>query len=92
MPPRNVAPAPQKLPDDPLWIEITRSDGEQRTWPSNTTYIEDANGEINWMCHVPIDGDVAIRWRLAVGNAIALDYFGPERTCSPTYTTYHLTK
>ncbi|KAJ3543210.1 hypothetical protein NMY22_g3221 [Coprinellus aureogranulatus] len=75
MAPRNVAPGAQKVPDDPIWIDITRSDGEQRTWPSNTTYIEDANGEINWMKHVPIDQDVALRWRLAVGNAIALDSF-----------------
>lgn len=78
---RNIGTSGARVPSDPLWIDIPRSDGDQRWWPTNTTYIEDG-GEINWMKVVDLDDDVALRWRLGVGNKISLDRSPEGGVCS----------
>ncbi|KAF6761617.1 hypothetical protein DFP72DRAFT_879139 [Ephemerocybe angulata] len=64
-----------KVPVDAEYIDFPRSDGDQRTWPRNTT-DEVRDGEVNYMQALPIDHPVAIKWRLAVGNVCAVDIGG----------------
>lgn len=76
---RNATGNPNlKIPDNPVLIDFPRSDGDPRTWPSNTQYVEDNEGNINWMKEIGLEHPIAIKWRLVVGKALAVD-IGRER-------------
>jgi len=70
---RIAANASVSLPDNPVWIEFPRSDGNSSSWPKNTSLVYAPDGSVNWMKEVGIDEGIALKWRKAVGHAIALD-------------------
>jgi hypothetical protein len=61
------------LPENPLWLEFTRSDGDSSTWPSNsrTQRVVDAQGHVNFHRVIELDESHAVRWRTEVGAAVA---------------------
>lgn len=69
------------LPANPIYIDFPRSDGDPSSRPSNTEYVEDSNGQINWMEACDIDDPRSVRWRLgiAAGAAKQLDMPGADR-------------
>ncbi|KAJ7066548.1 hypothetical protein C8F01DRAFT_1019945 [Mycena amicta] len=67
------------LPNNPLYIDFLRSDGDRRTWPSHTTEVVDDEGNVNFMRAVPLDEPLAVKWRTGVGDAIAMHFNYPER-------------
>jgi hypothetical protein len=84
---RNATGNPNlKIPANPVYIDFPWSDGDSRTWPSNIQYVVDNEGQVNYMKELEIDHPIALKWRLIVGKALALD-MGRERTiscpCSP---------
>ncbi|KAF7308486.1 Actin-related protein 8 [Mycena chlorophos] len=62
------------LPDNPIFIDFPRSDGDARTWPTKTTEVVDADGEVNFMRPVPLDESLAVKWRMGVADAMALQF------------------
>ncbi|KAJ4466097.1 hypothetical protein C8J55DRAFT_609374 [Lentinula edodes] len=67
-----------ELPPNPVFREIERSDGDQDTWPQNTTRIVDSDGQVNYMQYVPSDEGMAIKWRVQVGQALANAFNWPK--------------
>lgn len=61
------------LPENPTFIEFIRSDGDERLWPTNTTYVVDHEGHVNFMQPLDLDSSVVIQWRVSVGNALAIE-------------------
>ncbi|OCH85503.1 hypothetical protein OBBRIDRAFT_798107 [Obba rivulosa] len=59
------------LPNNPTWIEFPRSDGDERTWPKNTTRVVDHEGHVNYMQPTDLDERVAINWRTNVAAKVA---------------------
>ena len=77
---RNATGNPNlKIPANPVYIDFPRTDGDPRTWPTNTQYVEDNEGQINWMKELEWDHPIALKWRMIVGKALAVD-MGRERT------------
>lgn len=68
---RNINTKDGVLPPDPSWIVINESDGDSRRWPTNTTEVVDAEGQVNFMQPLPVDHPAAIKWRISCGAAIA---------------------
>lgn len=60
------------LPENPEWLEFTRSDGSTSNLPKNTKQIVDSDGQVNFMRPVPLDEGLAIGWRVAVGAQLAI--------------------
>lgn len=59
------------LPQNPIWIEFERTDGDQTQWPPNTTRIVDREGHVNYMRVASIDEPLSLKWRVEVGKALA---------------------
>ena len=59
------------LPENPTWIEFSRSDGNASLLPKNTTRIVDEEGQVNYMRPVGLDESLAIMWRVSIGTALA---------------------
>jgi hypothetical protein len=59
------------LPANPTWIEFERSDGDENTWPSNTTCVVDHEGHVNFMLPLEASESVCVKWRIEVGAAVA---------------------
>ncbi|RXW23895.1 hypothetical protein EST38_g1976 [Candolleomyces aberdarensis] len=71
---RNATGNPNlRIPANPVYIDFPRTDGDPRTWPTNIQYAEDNEGQINWMKELELDHPIAIKWRLVVGKALAMD-------------------
>ena len=68
---RNISLKDGVLPPNPSWVVINESDGDARRWPTNTTEVVDAEGQVNFMQPLPIDHPAAIKWRITCGAAIA---------------------
>ena len=64
------------LPDNPQWVSINATDAHPSRRPTNTTAIPYSEGKLNSMDPVPIQANVAIKWRVVIGNKLAemLDY------------------
>lgn len=62
--------AAHKLPDNPTWIEFPRSDGNSRSWPTNTKKVV-TGGEVNYMRPASLEDSVSIHWRVSVGDSVA---------------------
>lgn len=58
------------LPPNPTFREIAHSDGDQSTWPSNTTR-DVQGGQVNYMHYIGLDESLAIKWRVMIGDALA---------------------
>ncbi len=59
------------LPANPTYRTIDYSDGREELWPRNTTEIVDQDGHVNFMEPIELDIPIAIRWRVALGAAVA---------------------
>ncbi|KAK0214792.1 hypothetical protein IW262DRAFT_1277891 [Armillaria fumosa] len=59
------------LPANPTYRTIEFSDGNPSLWPRNTTEIVDQDGHVNFMQPIDLDIPIAIRWRVALGAAVA---------------------
>ncbi|TFK53434.1 hypothetical protein OE88DRAFT_1625796 [Heliocybe sulcata] len=59
------------LPENPSWIEITRSDGEPSRWHQNTTEVVDHEGHVNFMRPFDLDESTSVHWRKGLGMNIA---------------------
>jgi hypothetical protein len=60
------------LPDNPVWIDFTRLDGNPRFWPTTTEPAIDEAGEVNWMRIVPLDKiGRSISWRRKIAMELA---------------------
>lgn len=59
------------MPPNPVWVEIPRTDGDEKLWPKNTTRIVDRSGEVNFMRPVPLDESLCLHWRKLVGLKVA---------------------
>ncbi|TFK29704.1 hypothetical protein FA15DRAFT_752501 [Coprinopsis marcescibilis] len=70
---RNIAQANVKVPENPIFVDFERSDGDPATWPKNVIRTVDNEGQVNWMQHLPLDDPTALKWRLQVGKHIAAD-------------------
>ncbi|KDQ61745.1 hypothetical protein JAAARDRAFT_31222 [Jaapia argillacea MUCL 33604] len=70
MPPRTLGGA-HVLPDNPVWIEIPRSDGDPSRWPNNTSRVVDNENHVNFMRPCPIDEGSCIGWRRNIGEHLA---------------------
>ncbi|KAI0083928.1 hypothetical protein BDY19DRAFT_974809 [Irpex rosettiformis] len=58
------------LPPNPEWVDFPRTDGDQSTWPTNTTRIING-GEVNFFRPVDIDESLGIMWRKVLGIKVA---------------------
>ena len=65
------------LPKNPTFIDFPVSDGDEGQWPTNTTRVVDAEGQINYMRAVPLDESLSIKWRCEVGASLALQLNKP---------------
>lgn len=55
-----------------VFLDFPRSDGDVTKWPTNTTRIVDAEGQVNYMELLDVDASGhARKWRASVGKAIA---------------------
>ena len=54
-------------------LEFKRTDGDSRTWPTNTTRIVDSSKQVNYMRYLDLDSPTSVKWRLNVARAIAMD-------------------
>lgn len=60
------------FPPNTVFLDFPRSDGDETKWPTNTTRIVDADGQVNFMELLDIDQSGQVRkWRASVGKAIA---------------------
>jgi len=71
-----------ELPKNPTYKSFERSDGDQKTWPTNTTRIIDHEGHVNYMDPVTLDMPIAIKWRIQVGEALGNALGWPSKSCS----------
>jgi hypothetical protein len=78
---RRISDKGVALPDNPHFLEFERSDGDSRTWPSNTTQIVDGDGHVNFMQYVEIDALAAIKWRRGAGKGAATALELPGVSC-----------
>jgi hypothetical protein len=60
-----------RLPDNPRWIEFTRTDGVEARRPTSTEFNPDSDNNVNYMRPVPLTEGFSIGWRLAFGKALA---------------------
>ncbi|KAJ7170508.1 hypothetical protein C8R43DRAFT_982000 [Mycena crocata] len=60
------------LPDNPAFIDFTRSDGDSTLWPQNTTRVIDEEGCVNFMQPLGLDEPLSVKWRVGVGDAISV--------------------
>lgn len=72
------------LPADVEWVTILTTDGDSQRLPTNTTPNPDAEGHVNYMQPLGLDNPFAVKWRLAIGKALA------EMHKYPNYSTYYL--
>jgi hypothetical protein len=57
---------------DTVFLDFPRTDGDDSRWPTNTTRIVDADGQVNFMEPLDVDeSGQARKWRSAIGKAIA---------------------
>jgi hypothetical protein len=61
------------VPENPLWLEFTGSDGDPSTWPprARTQRVVDAQEHVNFYRVVDLDEPSALRWRIEIGAAVA---------------------
>lgn len=59
-----------QLPPNPVYVEFPRSDGDRKTWPTDTECIVD-KGQVNYFRLVELDESLAILWRKTVGMKVA---------------------
>lgn len=89
---RRISDKPVIVPENATFLEFERSDGDRRTWPTNTTPIVDSEGHVNFMQPVDLDSSSAIRWRIGAGQgaAVALERPGESFTNAEvvTYPTF----
>ena len=84
---RNINTKDVALPPDPSWITFEDTDGDSRRWPTNTTPVVDAEGQVNYMAPLDIDHPAAIKWRIICGASIAEIMKYPDyRECSCRYS------
>ena len=69
------------LPDNPVWVDIPRSDGGAQL-PTNTERIVDSDGQVNYMRPVSIDEALSIMWRNQIGPRIAAVLGLPCKSCN----------
>ncbi|KAJ7623176.1 hypothetical protein FB45DRAFT_924794 [Roridomyces roridus] len=67
------------LPDNPVYLDFPRSDGDAALWPINTTRIVDEEGCVNFMHPVALDEPLAIKWRVGVGDALSSQLSGLDK-------------
>lgn len=72
---RRISDKPISVPENATFLDFERTDGDPRTWPTNTTPIVDDEGHVNFMQPVDIESSSAVRWRIGAGQgaAVALD-------------------
>ena len=66
------------LPPDPEWVTFSRTDGDPKRWPKNTTRLILEDGTVNYFDPLPIDHGQANKWRTQIGKAIAEKLGYPE--------------
>lgn len=69
---RRVSDKPLALPANPHYIEFERSDGDSRTWPTNTEPVLDEEGSLNFMERLGPENPSTVRWRLQVAQGLAI--------------------
>ncbi|KAF9006127.1 hypothetical protein BDQ17DRAFT_1389700 [Cyathus striatus] len=79
---RRVAEGKLDLPPNPTWIDFPESDGSASTWPTNTTRVIDHEGHVNFMQVQDLMSYSAVRWRITIAKAIAVEMRMPE---GPSY-------
>ncbi|KAF9466099.1 hypothetical protein BDZ94DRAFT_1158717 [Collybia nuda] len=79
---RRISDKPVSVPENATFLEFERSDGDRRTWPTNTTPIVDSEGHVNFMQPVDLESSSAIRWRIGAGQGAAVAL---ERPAGPNY-------
>lgn len=72
------------LPPDVEWVHLEESDGDSSRWPTNTNPNPDQEGHVNYMLPLDLDNAVAVKWRLAIGKALA------EMHQYPGYGTWYV--
>lgn len=68
------------LPDNPVWVDIPRSDGGGKL-PTNTEKVVDGDGHVNFMRPVPLDEPLCIHWRNTIGPRVAAVLGLPRECC-----------
>ncbi|KAI0348990.1 hypothetical protein OH77DRAFT_1526002 [Trametes cingulata] len=63
---------------NPTWLEFPCSDGDPSILPKNMKQVVDSEGQVNFMCPIPLDESLAIGWRVSVGAALAICMGLPE--------------
>lgn len=59
------------LPDNPQWLDFTRSDADPSRHPTDTTPVV-RGGEVNFYREYHEEESLAIKWRKTVAKALAL--------------------
>lgn len=59
------------LIEDPEWVTISISDGDEHCRPTNTKQCVDKDGEVNFMEPLGVDHGFSIKWRRAIGQKLA---------------------
>lgn len=68
---RTATPKKAALPDNPIYLDFLRSDGDESLRPEKTECIVDSVGHVNWMEACALDDGRTIRWRRGVALGVA---------------------
>ena len=64
-------PRPAERASTSKFIVIEATDADPSRWPENTVSRADAEGNVNFMRPVPVQHEVALKWRVVIGQALA---------------------
>lgn len=67
---RRIKSAGYTLPPNPVFVELTRSDGDSSTWPTETE-PKVKGGEVNFYRPCGLDEAITNRWRMELGVHVA---------------------
>lgn len=68
---RRISDKHGAIPQNPHFLQFERSDGDPRTWPTNTAQVIDREGHVNFMRPLGLDHPATIRWRIGVAQGLA---------------------
>ncbi|RDB20827.1 hypothetical protein Hypma_012012 [Hypsizygus marmoreus] len=75
---RRISEKQISIPENAHFLDFERSDGDPKSWPTNTTRIVDEEGHVNFMQPLTINDPASVRWRIGVAQGIAAALKLPE--------------
>lgn len=70
--PRNLVGKVYEIPENPVYLEFSETDGSPARWPGNTVEIVDNEGHVNYMRPViGTEESLNRKWYVEVGRRVA---------------------